>query len=75
MLVINAPKTHEINKEIKIHSLRPCGNCSLLVIHTMPYANGTRIRIVLTMEIHIGVIVSPAPRITPDRHCVTAMAM
>ena len=26
-------------------------------------------------EIHMGVIASPAPRITPDRLCSTAMAM
>ena len=39
------------------------------------YAIGTRITMVVMREIHIGVIVSPAPRITPERICVTAIAM
>ena len=35
---------------------------------------GTRTITVVKMEIHMGVIVSPAPRITPERLWVTAIA-
>ena len=27
------------------------------------------------IEIHIGVTVSPAPRMMPDRHCVTSITI
>jgi hypothetical protein len=36
---------------------------------------GTRMITVVMMEIHMGVMVSPAPRITPERIWVTPMAM
>ena len=32
---------------------------------------GIRMITVVTMEIHMGVMVSPAPRMTPDKLCVT----
>ena len=72
--VIAAPNTHEISSEIKIQELLPLGRSGVLVIHEIRYASGTRIRIVVTIEMIMGVTVSPAPLMTPDMDWVYAIA-
>ena len=72
--VIAAPITHEISSEIKIQELLPPGRSGVRVIHEIRYASGTRIRIVVTIEMIIGVTVSPAPLMTPDTDWVYAIA-
>ena len=62
-----APMTQEQSKDICIHLLSPKGRASLRVRKDIPYAMGTRTATVVIRDIHIGVIVSPAPLIIPDR--------
>ena len=68
MEVSTAPMTQLVSREMNSAS----AEC---ISAARPYAIGTRITTVVMREIHIGVIVSPAPRITPERICVTAIAM
>ena len=45
----------------------PYGLWGERVRYEIPYAIGILARTEVKIEIHIGVIVSPAPRITPER--------
>ena len=65
----------DTKREINTLSSLPFGYSGLRVKKAMPYANGTRIATVDTREIHIGVMVSPAPLIIPERLWVTATAI
>ena len=67
MKVNNAPIHQDASNDKWIHSNLPNGNSAVLVRYEIPYATGTRTRTVVNNEIHIGVTVSPAPRITPDK--------
>ena len=53
----------------------PWGSSGVLLSPTIRYASGTLRRTEVITEIHIGVTVSPAPRIVPDKHWVTSIRM
>ena len=67
--------THETSSEQDRASGRPLGHASQRVYHARMYAVGTRRTMVVIMEIHIGVTVSPAPRMMPPSTWETATAM
>lgn len=72
---ITAPSTQGTSREIDRDSGLPLGHVSHRLYHARMYATGTRRTIVVNREIHMGVTVSPAPRIIPPNTWDTAMAM
>ena len=70
-----APMIQVTKSETYIMAQLPCGSSGVLDRATSPYASGTRTITVLMIAIHIGVTVSPAQRMMPERHWVTSIAI
>ena len=66
--------TQLISREKNSASGDPAGYLGLFVKYAQRYATGTRTQTVVTMEIHIDGIVSPAPRMIPAKTCDIAIA-
>ena len=69
------PTVHEQSSEKKMTRGSPLGFSALRVRYARAYARGTRTTRVVKKEIYMGVVVSPAPRITPESDWVTAKAI